>query len=477
MHTYALFEDQSTSRLLCDFFATDPGDDPVRLVFPDLEDTRVRHSASNGCLAAYQVLYQMGYLSPGEHFCLSFQFSDHRRSINSHGSSAGLAFCLKFAQEIYHLKTGRLLGHSIAASGVISDGTRGARVEKVQSLRNKLLAAIELLSPGDILFFPAENEVELDPELRDQAAAKEIRLSPVSTVDQALRTLLPSITWSSRRWRRRVVPFTLAIAVLAGLLFVFSHLRTPAAGKLSGLLRTLGSAASLKVEGTFHYRSAISQGSQPLPAAGKSMPELTLYSGDLYKFSFTASDSCFLYVYQLDTRGQVEQWPDPAPESGPLWLLPWEKVQIPQAMEDWLVLDQQVGQDQFYVVASREPDRELEALYRSFRLVSEAKKAPYRQQLLEKLRTYNQEQHSAAIFAATFAIQHDPIGQPPEQVVAPALQISSPMVFSADYLGNSEVLATNADGPHLTNLTHHPSHDAMATWSPDGKRTLCAYIG
>lgn len=471
MHTYALFEDQSTSRLLCDFFTTAPGDDPVRLVFPDLEDTRVRNSASNGCLAAYQVLYQLGYLNPGEHFCLSFQFADHHRYFNSHGSSAGLAFCLKFAQEIYHLKTGRLLGYAIAATGSISDGTRGARIEAVQSLRNKLLAAFEVLSPGDAIFFPADNDADLDSELRDLAAAKEIQLSPVSTVDQALRTLLPTLTWSSRRWRHRVRPLVIGLVGLVGVLFLFNHFQTPAAGyKLSGLMRTLGSADSLKVEASFHYRSAISQGSQLIPASGQSMPELTLYSGDLYKFSFTANDSCFLYLYQMDSRGQVEQWPDPTPERGPLRLAPWEKVQIPQAIEDWLILDQQNGQDQFYVVAPREPDRELEELYRNFRRVSEVKKTTYHHQLLEKLRTYNQEEHSAAVFSATFTIQHDPLEPPPKKMLAPDLQISSPIVISADYLGNSEVLVMNADGSGLKNLTQHPSHDLMATWSPDGKR-------
>jgi TolB protein len=473
MQTFALFEDQTSARVLCDFFAPDPDDDPVRLVFPDLDDTRLRHSAANGCLAGYQLLYQLGYLEPGEHFCLSFQFSEHRGYANSHGSSAGLAFALKFAGEIYHLKTGNRLGHSVAATGVISDGTRTAQVGPVQALDNKVLAALEVLSAGDLFFYPAENNPSLSEEVRRIAAAQQIRLVPVSTLAEALEVLLPAST--SRGWRRRSKRFLagLSLALLVGLI----SLAVYRAGRDASLARTVRQAMDgkpLQVTGGLHFRSVIGSGCRTLEELSAPGPPLQLISGDLYKLVISASDSCFLYLFQSDSRGQVERWPDPLPEAGPIRLEPGQEHQIPARLEDWLILDQQVGTDLFSVFALRAPDPKMDSLYTQFRRVREGRKPALRAELAAHWAGLLQTLGKDQLFALEFAVQHDPFPLASPAPDYPGLAIEFPIVMAADLENQFEIYSLNEPAQELRRLTSHPAEDVFPAWSPEGRRIAFA---
>lgn len=129
METFALFEDATASRIVLGFL--EPEDLLLKPIPLNIPDNQVVHSAQNGFYAAYQVLKGLGYVR-GERYCLSYQFKGEGMTFYALGESAGLAFCLKFAQEVHFRETGRRLNRTVAATGVIGDGTERAEVRRVE---------------------------------------------------------------------------------------------------------------------------------------------------------------------------------------------------------------------------------------------------------------------------------------------------------------------------------------------------------
>lgn len=186
MDTFALFEDGMASKILLDFF--EPEKHHIDAESVQIDDAQVVRSAIRGFYATYKVLRHWGYIAK-EKYCFSYEFEGE---FYSFGSSAGLAFCLKFAQEIYRHTTGKELPYCVAATGVVSNGTRHARITPVDGMHAKFCAALGCLGEdkGDKLLFPAENEAQITRVLREQAAEKGIALIPVKTVEEALISLL-----------------------------------------------------------------------------------------------------------------------------------------------------------------------------------------------------------------------------------------------------------------------------------------------
>jgi hypothetical protein len=93
----------------------------------------------------------------------------------------------------------------------------------------------------------------------------------------------------------------------------------------------------------------------------------TLKSGDHYKIVFTPDKDCFVYIFQVDSSGQVFQ------------LFPMESfrgVQVNQfnpvkqgkkyvlpSPDKAFLLDKKVGIERLYFIASRDENKELESLY------------------------------------------------------------------------------------------------------------------
>lgn len=185
--TFALFADATSSPIVLGFL--EPEDTPLKPIPINVEDKQVLSSASNGFYAAYQVLTRLEVIR-GDKYCFSYQFKANDLTFYALGESAGLAFCLKLAQEVSHRKTGERLPYSIAATGMISDGTEKAEVRGVSGINAKLEAALTCLQKGDKLFYPSQNEEDIGPELMAEAADKGIELIPVATVAQALQRLV-----------------------------------------------------------------------------------------------------------------------------------------------------------------------------------------------------------------------------------------------------------------------------------------------
>lgn len=95
--------------------------------------------------------------------------------------------------------------------------------------------------------------------------------------------------------------------------------------------------------------------------------EDTLKSGDHYKIVFTPDKNCYVYIFQVDSSGQVFQ------------LFPMEsfrgvrvnqfnpvkqgKKYVLPSPDKAFLLDKKVGIERMYFIASREENKELESLY------------------------------------------------------------------------------------------------------------------
>jgi hypothetical protein len=205
METFALFENGTSSRIILGFLEHEQ--DPLKLVPLNIGNWQLVQAATNGFYSAYQVLRHMGYIK-GCKYCFSYQFEE---GIDAYGASAGLACALKFAQAVY---PGReFFPYNLAATGVISDGTKDAQVKRVEGMQPKLRAALLRLHWGDRMYYPAANDADVDDALRVAATDKGIELLPVTTLMDAIATLLPPPPPASKpiRLAAHVVAYTLLL--------------------------------------------------------------------------------------------------------------------------------------------------------------------------------------------------------------------------------------------------------------------------
>ncbi len=185
MNTFALFDDATISPIVLGYY--DPVEQPLRADPINITDPEIVKSANNGFRAAFLIMRGLGYCQA--RYCISYQFKEKGRSAYAHGQSAGLAFGLKFAIDAYSSYSGKPLGYSVAATGVVTEATQQAEVTRVEGINQKLKAAIANLKKGDKIFYPLDNDQDLEAHIKLQAANTGIELFAVHTVSQAVRRL------------------------------------------------------------------------------------------------------------------------------------------------------------------------------------------------------------------------------------------------------------------------------------------------
>lgn len=427
METYALFEDGSASRIVFEFFTPSPTDDPVRLACTGIQDPGVVHSAQNGCLSAYHLLSRRGYIKPGERFFPSSQFGEAQANLRARGSSAGLAFCLKFSREVNKLYTEEAQTFAVAATGVIENGSREALVGRVEGMDHKVRAALGVLRCGDLLFVPAANAEEISTELRVALADKGVQLKPVATVAEALALLIPpsqdpdtSPPLKKRFWlwlgviaflvvasgwvwmQREVTDTALKVEYEQGKyrdakIGLESRLdQSPADREAAYLHHQLTDPLGLEI--SFFRQPASSNGLRPekVPIQpGQSL--VSLAPGDLFRFSYTLSDSCYLYVMQLDKYGEQRLL-----TAEPALLKAGQRYYLPADTQDWFRLEEGEAGGSICLLASRRPGLDLEQLWRKYRTSRGKEREDNRRELLEHL-DYRREASADGLAGVFFA--------------------------------------------------------------------------
>lgn len=449
METHALFEDGTSSRIVYDFFSPDPQDDPVRLFFLDIDNIQVRNSAKNGCVAAYHILSDLNYIESGDHFTPQCQFAEAKTNINAQGSSAGLAFCLGFVQQIYRLRTGNSLGYSVAATGIVSNGTREAKIEGIEEINPKLKTAAEELKKKDKIFYPSANEGEVEPVISKKAADRGIELIPVSTVEEAIRKLhLPDI--EDGRILHKVIAsikkhklwLGLLLASIAAIIGVMNHLipqpvptadalltqvtqdlkegryldvqrqldeflkQSPAPdARVNELIHQLGD--SLHLEINFHYLSGREKGTISVTSS-ESRSDIVLTSEDRYRYSVTVSDSCFLYCFQVDSGGKLGLLHESTSSSNPSLLKVGPVYYFPRETDKGYKLDKNPGLETIYFVASRKRDEDLETAYQRLQQAPEEERERLHRALMKKFEDRYRARSAGVkgIYYTTFTFRH-----------------------------------------------------------------------
>jgi hypothetical protein len=192
METFALFADGdcgSASRIVLGFYEADSlssDSHPVTAKSINIEDQEVRHSAVDGFHSAFHSLHTQN-LVRGQ-FCFTYQLAEQPKTY--FGKSAGLAFCLKFVQEVYISKRGGTLDFNIAATGELSDATEKSQVKRVEGISSKVRAALSVLNKGDKVLYPNDNANEIEPDIKQDALEKGIELIQCSSIRQAIQILI-----------------------------------------------------------------------------------------------------------------------------------------------------------------------------------------------------------------------------------------------------------------------------------------------
>ncbi|PON15148.1 hypothetical protein C2W62_25350 [Candidatus Entotheonella serta] len=406
MDTYALFADATISRVIYGLY--DPEDLPVTLIpLAGIHDRQVRHAAENGCFAAYQCLRKLDCIKEGQKFCLSYQFEDDDQ-FHALGSSAGLAFSLMFVQASIGYASDVKLPGTVAATGVISNGTTTAEVLRVDGITEKLQAALSNLQPGDHVFYPQENHEEIDTQLHTQAAHKGITLHAISTVDQAITELLDTAEHAPFRfqhaWSYRLV-LSVVFLLLALVLAILSNVvdlgawLSPLNADLQrepGCTLTVSNAQTLvrDVQDTLEsgrYREAQNKMNriqhcpeimidrlrhlqrdmiEPLQVemtfhhTGTQTGDgvSVLRSGAGFRLALQTKETSFLYVLHHSPQGTLSRlFPNVqfTPVGNPV---EGETEVLLPTPESYFILDNYPGVETIYVVAARWPIRDLEAL-------------------------------------------------------------------------------------------------------------------
>lgn len=394
MEVHALFEDESASRLVFEFFAPSAGDAPVRVACLGIQDPAVVHSAQVGCLSAYHILSRRGQLGDGDHFFPSCQFGDARANLCARGGSAGLAFSLKFACETIKQLPTQDRASMVAATGVVENGGHDAAIGRVEGIEPKLRAALALLGRGDLVIIPQANADEVPVELCAALEEQGILLRPTATVAEALALIVPPSppVWAPRmKWPPRSWAVAISIAVvaaggwwwypggadpdLAALADHGEYLEASAMaqyrldrdpGAPEALLVHQQLAESLGLELSLVCLDVGTGGMQPRQVAlGGGGQRVSLREGDLYRFFWEADDSCYLQVVKTTWDGnQIRMTPDLA------MVRPGQRYTLPADTREWFRVEQADSGGIYFFVASRRPGRDLEALWRRYHTLS-----------------------------------------------------------------------------------------------------------
>ena len=94
--------------------------------------------------------------------------------------------------------------------------------------------------------------------------------------------------------------------------------------------------------------------------------EIALTAADNYRFVIQTTRDCYVYVYQLDSRGELAKiLPNNVYSSVENPLQQGQTYHIPSE-PNWLYLGEKEGEERIYVVASAQPMQELEELYAQY---------------------------------------------------------------------------------------------------------------
>jgi hypothetical protein len=137
---------------------------------------------------------------------------------------------------------------------------------------------------------------------------------------------------------------------------------------------------------------------------------VSIRSGQGFQLQLTPSDTCYVYIYQLDAHNNLARlFPNPQAIPGTNPLRAGTKYRLPGGGNGFL-LNQQSGQEMIYWVASRWPASDLEDIVERFHHAPRvAEKKGHRRRLERRLEVRRQarEQGVEGVFYKAHAFWHE----------------------------------------------------------------------
>jgi hypothetical protein len=182
-----------------------------------IDDMRARVSAEKALRSAFFVLMTNNRLYKKQKYSFSYEFTGTNNYIDS---STSLAFALGLVMKSHTFP------FSIAATGVIEESSQTATVKRVDKIENKMLAAISVLKPGDIIFYPQqENNDEISQTIIEKAHLNKIKLQPVTTVKDAVSLIFKynneKLYFKTSGCSLRKITYVLLISLLLAFILLF----------------------------------------------------------------------------------------------------------------------------------------------------------------------------------------------------------------------------------------------------------------
>lgn len=434
MKTYALFDNQTASELLFEIL-------PEKKMEIDVfaEDHSVKDSAEKGILAAYHIINNYDFPFNVGKYYIACEFAvdssarskiDLRRNVT--GGSAGLAFGLKFVQELMELNGIKINEGSIAATGEITDHTSRARINAVNGIDKKIKAAMSVLNRNDWLLIPASNLNEINEKLIKQLDDKGIVLLPVSTVREViekyldthfrikngklidLNQILIKVKELFFKYKLFLITALILIVIVSLSLFfprfdrIVEDLEwgefTKAKFKTSVCSFLLNSKQNNMLKNWYEIDRSMGinfdyirvNGNEDLNEPGASvrnlnLPTLLLDSDDKFRFFIKPSQDCYFYVFQLMGSDIYRLFPlsdfsisDNYLKSDSSYYLPSKEVYYILSNEDYH------GEVVLFFLASPWKARDIENLYSLYEKIENGdKKFEYGNHLLQRIRHRN----------------------------------------------------------------------------------------
>lgn len=187
IYTFALFDDKTAELLNIRplFVSTDK---PIQIYMQSFNSPKVKESAKTGIECAYEALFSCENIKYKQTEYISVIPKDFNRKVD--GSSAGLAYAVAFVTQLINwnkIQCPVQMPRKIAATGVIDNS---GNISGVNSVQQKILAAIE--HNVELVLIPSQNYEEVETLLKTNSEFSttvknsQIKLRHVSNINQVL---------------------------------------------------------------------------------------------------------------------------------------------------------------------------------------------------------------------------------------------------------------------------------------------------
>ena len=177
----ALFTDGTVCEVIMEPFATGKTDSGPLHIYDIGFTNEVKLGVKNALFATRQALVDSRYMSARNSLCFVCQFDGN---VNVMQQSASLAFAAKMVQKVLKIS------FDIAATGVVSNALPDTPVQPVDSINEKIQAAVKELRSGSLVLIPEENQDELSSETYAELNDKKIYLESVYSISDTVSKIV-----------------------------------------------------------------------------------------------------------------------------------------------------------------------------------------------------------------------------------------------------------------------------------------------